>query len=178
MRLMTLTLIAHLLIPLLAATDAKSDEPASLLDLEAQRLTGQTESLGDYRGQVLLVVNTASRCGYTPQYAGFPSNDFGNQEPGSAEEIGRFCQANYGVEFPMFSKVRVRGDDAHPVYRYLTSRPEPIGGPVKWNFQKYLVDRSGNVVARFDSGVTPSDPALTSRIEQLLAEGAQQASAW
>ena len=109
---------------------------------------------------------------------GFPSNDFGNQEPGSAEEIGRFCQANYGVEFPMFSKVRVRGDDAHPVYRYLTSRPEPIGGPVKWNFQKYLVDRSGNVVARFDSGVTPSDPALTSRIEQLLAEGAQQASAW
>ncbi|MFV1978659.1 MAG: glutathione peroxidase, partial [Myxococcota bacterium] len=130
-----------------------------LLDLSARRLTGPEESLSRYRGEVLLIVNTASECGYTPQYAGlqtlyeryreskfnvlgFPSNDFGQQEPGDDRQIGAFCKSKYGVEFPMFAKVRVLGGDAHPVYAYLTSLPKPIGGPVEWNFQKYLVDRN------------------------------------
>jgi len=163
------------------------EEPASLLHLEARRLGGDTESLDRYRGQVLLVVNTASRCGYTPQYEGlqalydryrsqgftvlgFPSNDFGKQEPGSDPEIGAFCRSNYGVEFPMFSKVRVKGRDVHPVYSYLTSLPEPIGGAVQWNFQKYLVDRNGRVVGRYASRVTPQDPGLVGEVERLLAE--------
>lgn len=160
-------------------------EPASVLDLEARRLAGQVEDLDRYRGSVLLIVNTASRCGYTGQYEGlqalyeryrergfnvlgFPSNDFGNQEPGSDREIGAFCRANYGVEFPMFSKVHVRGKQTHPVYFYLTGLPAPVGGPVQWNFQKYLVDREGNVIERFSPGTKPEDAALTSRIEKLL----------
>lgn len=172
---------------------AASEDAASLLDLEARRLGGDVESLNQYRGQVLLVVNTASRCGYTPQYAGlealyeryrekgfsvlgFPSNDFGNQEPGSDSEIGAFCKKNYGVSFPMFSKVKVNGKDAHPVYALLTSQPAPVGGPVKWNFEKYLVDRQGNVVARFPSSVSPEDAKLAQEIERLLGaeEGGTQ----
>jgi len=169
-------------------TDGGADgKPTSILDLEAQRLAGGTEALGAFRGQVLLVVNTASRCGNTPQYEdletlyeryrdrgfsvlGFPSNDFGAQEPGSDQEIGAFCKANYGVEFPMFSKVRVKGPEMHPVYRYLTSLPDPIGGPVQWNFQKYLVDRNGKVVARYEPGVNPQDAGIVREIERLLAE--------
>ncbi len=168
-----------------AASGSHASAPASLLDLEAKRLAGPVEPLDRYRGQVLLIVNTASRCGYTPQYdglqsvydryrergfsvLGFPSNDFGNQEPGADREIGAFCRSNYGVEFPMYSKVKVRGDEAHPVYVYLTSLPKPIGGPVQWNFQKYLVDRDGTVVARFSAGTRPSDPKLLARIENLL----------
>jgi len=159
----------------------------TVLDFEARRLNGKVESLDVYRGQVLLVVNTASRCGFTPQYAGlqdlyaqyrargfsvlgFPSNDFAGQEPGSDREIGAFCRANYGVEFPMFSKVRVKGEDADPLYVYLTSLPAPIGGPVEWNFQKYLVDRNGAVVKRFGSRVTPGSPELIAEIDRLLAE--------
>jgi len=158
-----------------------------LLDLSARRLAGSEESLSRYRGEVLLIVNTASECGYTPQYAGlqalyeryreskfnvlgFPSNDFGEQEPGDDRQIGAFCKSNYGVEFPMFSKVRVLGADAHPVYAYLTSLPKPIGGAVEWNFQKYLVDRNGNVVARFESDTEPDDPALVAALERLLSE--------
>jgi glutathione peroxidase len=171
-----------------AEPDAAAPEaPTSILDLEARRLSGGTESLRTYRGQVLLIVNTASRCGYTSQYEGlqalyeeygdqgfsvlgFPSNDFAGQEPGSDAEIGAFCRANYGVEFPMFSKVRVKGPEAHPLYAYLTSRPAPIGGPVKWNFQKYLVDRNGQVVARYASGVAPTDSDLLGEVRRLLAE--------
>jgi glutathione peroxidase len=173
--------------PALGNSHGDPGADGGLLDLSAKRLNGPVEPLSVYRGQVLLVVNTASRCGYTPQYEGlqalyeryrergfsvlgFPSNDFGNQEPAGDVQIGEFCRANYGVEFPMFSKVRVGGDDAAPVYRYLTSLPEPIGGPVKWNFEKYLVDREGRVVARFASRVAPGAPELVSRIEELLSE--------
>ena len=179
---------------LLAALVAGADSTgSSLLSLSAKRLGGPEEPLSTYRGQVLLVVNTASRCGNTPQYAGlqslyeeyrgkgfsvlgFRSNDFAGQEPGSDAEIGTFCKKNYGVEFPMFSKVRVRGDDAHPVYAYLTGLPEPVGGPVRWNFQKYLVDREGRVVARFSPGTRPDDPEIVAEIERLLSQGAPQAS--
>ena len=172
----------------LAPDAAVAEEAAkALLDLSARRLAGSEEPLSRYRGEVLLIVNTASECGYTPQYAGlqtlyeryrenkfnvlgFPSNDFGEQEPGDDRQIGAFCKSNYGVEFPMFSKVRVLGADAHPVYAYLTSLPEPVGGPVEWNFQKYLVDRNGDVVARFESETEPDDPALVAEIERLLSE--------
>jgi glutathione peroxidase len=167
---------------------AAAEEAAKgLLDLSAKRLGGPEESLSRYRGEVLLIVNTASECGYTPQYKGlqtlyeryrdqkfsvlgFPSNDFGQQEPGDDRQIGAFCKSNYGVEFPMFSKIDVVGDDAHPVYAYLTSLPKPIGGPVEWNFQKYLVDRNGVVVARFESDVEPEDPAIVSASDRLLAK--------
>lgn len=161
-------------------------ETGSVLDLEARRLDGSVEELGLYKGQVVLLVNTASRCGYTPQYEGlqalydekrgdgftilgFPSNDFGQQEPGNDPQIATFCKMNYGVEFPMFSKVKVGGDEAHPVYAYLTALPEPVGGPVRWNFEKYLVDRDGRVVERFASGVTPEDGQLRALIDELLA---------
>ncbi len=172
----------------LGADRAVAEETTKeLLDLSARRLGGSEEPLSRYRGEVLLIVNTASECGYTPQYAGlqtlyerfrekkfnvlgFPSNDFGEQEPGDDRQIGAFCKSNYGVEFPMFSKVRVLGADAHPVYAYLTSLPKPIGGPVEWNFQKYLVDRNGNVVARFGSETEPDDPALVAALERLLSE--------
>ncbi len=167
---------------------AVAEEAAKeLLDLSARRLGGSEEPLSRYRGEVLLIVNTASECGYTPQYAGlqalyeryrekkfnvlgFPSNDFGEQEPGDDRQIGAFCKSNYGVEFPMFSKVRVLGADAHPVYAYLTSLPKPIGGAVEWNFQKYLVDRNGRVVARFESETEPGDPVLVAALERLLSE--------
>ena len=168
-----------------AATSSAAD---SLLDLTAKRLGGPSESLAGYAGQVLLVVNTASRCGYTGQYQGlqsiyeryrdqgfsvlgFPSNDF-RQELDSDKKVGAFCRKNFGVEFPMFSRVRVNGDDAHPVYAYLTGLPAPIGGPVQWNFQKYLVDREGRVVGRYASGVRPQDPGLVAEIERLLAQPA------
>ncbi len=178
-----------------AAEFALAEEASkTLLDLSARRLAGSEEALASYRGEVLLIVNTASECGYTPQYTGlqalyeryrdkkfsvlgFPSNDFGKQEPGDDRQIGAFCKSNYGVTFPMFSKVRVLGDDAHPVYAYLTSLPKPIGGPVEWNFQKYLVDRNGKVVARFEADTEPDDPALVSAIDRLLAAPAPDSDA-
>jgi glutathione peroxidase len=141
-----------------AGTDGEeTGQPASLLGLEARPLGSGAESLERYRGQGFSVL-------------GFPSNDFAGQEPGSDSEIGSFCRSNYGVEFPMFSKVRVKGADAHPVYNYLTSLPEPIGGPVQWNSQKYLVDRNGKVVARYAPRVVPQDPGLVGEIERLLSE--------
>jgi glutathione peroxidase len=176
-----------LLLMLAASSGVGAAAPGSpLYGFTMKRLDGAEQSLADYRGQVLLLVNTASKCGFTPQYEGleklyehhresgfavlgFPSNDFRQQEPGSDSEIARFCKASYGVSFPMFSKIEVRGDGAHPLYRWLTGLPDPVGGPVKWNFQKYLVDRSGAVVARFDPAVPPDDPALLARIDSLLA---------
>ena len=180
--------LAALLVGVSSAAEERgeSSKLQPLPDFALKRLNGSVDSLGAHRGQVLLVVNVASRCGYTPQYKGlqalyaryrergfsilgFPSNDFGKQEPGSDQEIAKFCRANYGVEFPMFTKCKVLGEDAHPLYRELASRPEPIGGDVTWNFEKYLVDREGRVAARFDPEVIPEDPRITKRIEQLLA---------
>lgn len=180
-------LMAVLLVPL--GTEADSGPaPESLFDFRLDRIDGTPQPLSDYRGQVLLLVNVASRCGFTPQYEGlealyeryrergfavlgFPSNDFAGQEPGSNAEIADFCRSTYGVRFPMFAKIRVKGPEAHPLYRYLTSLPAPIGGQVQWNFQKYLVSRSGEVVAVFPSRTEPTDPQLTGRIEALLDAG-------
>lgn len=166
------------------APTAAQGEP--VIDHQVQTLQGETISLSRYRGSVLLVVNTASECGYTPQYAGlekvyekykdrglvivgFPSNDFGQQEPGSAQEIATFCQKNYGVTFPMMAKVHAKGPEIAPVYKTLTQdTPEGIKGEVKWNFTKFLVDKDGKVVARFESKVTPESPEVTGAIEKLL----------
>jgi len=171
-------------------TGASGDETVEAPDtgiygFSLPRIDGTPESLGRYRGQVLLLVNVASRCGLTPQYEGlealydryrdqgfavlgFPANDFASQEPGTDAEIADFCRSTYGVRFPMFSKIHVRGEEIHPLYRYLTSRPAPIGGDVRWNFQKYLVDRQGRVVMRFDPRVEPLHADVVGRVETLL----------
>ena len=169
-----------------AGGDAVAEENY-VLDYQMNRLDGSSQNLSDYRGQVLLLVNVASKCGLTPQYEalealydrygergfsvlGFPANDFAGQEPGSDAQIADFCRSTYGVRFPMFSKITVKGDGQHPLYRELTSLPAPIGGEVQWNFQKYLVNRRGEVVAKFDPRTAPDDPALTAKLEALLAE--------
>lgn len=150
-----------------------------------QHYTSGEEALADYAGKVLLIVNTASQCGFTPQFAGlealytrykdrgfeilgFPCNQFGAQEPGTADEIGSFCQKNYGVTFPMFAKVEVNGDDAHPLFQHLKKEARGLLGSegIKWNFTKFLVDRDGSVVKRFAPAATPE--SLAAEIEALL----------
>ncbi len=146
----------------------------SIYDFEANTLRGQEESLSKYKGKVLLVVNTASKCGFTPQYKGlqevydkfkdrgfevlgFPSNQFNGQEPGESEDIAEFCEINYGVTFPMYEKVDVKGDDAHPLFKYLSKEAPGVLGSksVKWNFTKFLVDQEGRVLKRFAPQTTP-----------------------
>jgi len=173
---------------LLAGGVARAEDvPDQVLDFRMRSLQGPEQDLAEYRGQVVLIVNVASRCGLTPQYRGlqqlfdryrergfvvlgFPANDFRGQEPGTDAEIREFCKANYGVSFPMFSKIHVTGEEIHPLYARLTAQPEPIGGAVEWNFQKYLVDRSGRVVARFKPRVDPLDEAVVQHLERLLAD--------
>ncbi|WP_143415624.1 glutathione peroxidase [Geobacillus sp. E263] len=157
----------------------------SIYDFRVKTIRGEEQSLADYKGKVLLIVNTASKCGFTPQYKelqelyeqyrdrgfvvlGFPCNQFGNQEPGTEEEIEQFCQVNYGVTFPMFAKVDVNGENAHPLFQYLKEKAPGVLGTkvIKWNFTKFLVDRNGNVVARFASQTKPSE--LKNEIEELL----------
>jgi glutathione peroxidase len=165
------------------ATVVSAAGPASLYDMKTQTLLGKPADLGDYRGKVTLVVNVASYCGYTPQYKGlealhrdlkdkgfavlgFPSNDFGEQEPGTAEEIATFCRRTYDVTFPMFSKVvTTAGRDQSPVYTYLGAS----GHLPAWNFAKYLVGKDGRVRAFFPSQVTPEDPALRRAIADAMA---------
>jgi len=149
---------------------------ASIYDFTAKSLQGKDVSLSDFRGKPMLIVNTASKCGFTPQYEGleklyeqhkdkgfvvlgFPCNQFGAQEPGSEAEIGAFCQANYGVTFPMFSKIDVNGTNAHPLYTYLKGEKAGILGTknIKWNFTKFLVNRDGQVVNRFAPTTKPED---------------------
>ena len=157
-----------------------------LYDLSAKLNNGGTKELGDYKGKVLLIVNTASKCGFTPQYEGlqslyakyqerglevlgFPCDQFGHQEPGSDDEIHSFCQVNYGVNFPLFSKIEVNGKDAHPVFKFLKGEKGGLlGDGIKWNFTKFLVDKQGNVVERY--APTTSPKAIEPQIEKLLAE--------
>jgi len=157
-----------------------------LYDLTAEALDGRAVALSDYRGQVLLIVNVASKCGFTPQYEGlealyrqykdrgfavlgFPCNQFGSQEPGDAEAIGNFCSLTYGVTFPMFAKIEVNGDHAHPLYQHLKAEKRGVLGTeaIKWNFTKFLVDRSGETVARFGPQDTPA--RIGPAVEKLLA---------
>ncbi len=158
---------------------------SSIYDFSMPRLNGKEQALSDYKGQVLLLVNTASKCGFTPQFKGlealygdlkekgltvlgFPCNQFGSQDPGSDDEIGEFCQLNYGVSFPMFSKIDVNGPDAAPLYKYLKAeRPGLMGTEgIKWNFTKFLVNQDGKVVKRFAPKDKPS--AIRKAIEALL----------
>jgi glutathione peroxidase len=159
----------------------------SIHQMELSRLDGKPESLSAYSGKVVLAVNVASRCGFTPQYAGlqalqdrysdrgftvlgFPCNQFFHQEPGSAEQIQEFCSINYGVTFPLFAKLDVKGEGQHPLYSILTESADDSGkaGNVSWNFEKFLVGRDGHVVRRFRSKVVPEDPMLIEAIESLL----------
>jgi glutathione peroxidase len=166
-----------------AAAPGGSAGCPALLDHQLANLQDEPVSLCDFRGKVLLVVNTASECGYTPQYEGleklyrryrdrglvvlgFPANDFGGQEPGSNRRIATFCQVNYGVSFPLFAKSSVRGPGANPVFRELAAQ---TGAAPRWNFHKYLVDRDGVPAASFATQVGPLDPKLVREIERLLA---------
>lgn len=153
-------------------------------DFTATAIDGTDTPLDDFRGKVALVVNTASQCGFTPQYGplqelydtyadrgfvvlGFPCDQFGHQEPGSDDEIATFCESSFGVQFPMFAKIDVNGSDAHPLYRWLKSEKKGVlGGAIKWNFTKFLVDPDGNVVKRYGSTTKPED--IAADIEALL----------
>ncbi|HEX8203542.1 MAG TPA: glutathione peroxidase [Isosphaeraceae bacterium] len=183
--------VASLLLasPSLPARGADRETPASVLDLRVKDIDGRDVDLARYKGRVLLIVNTASQCGYTPQYQGlealyekykargfevlaFPANEFGRQEPGTNQEIKDFCASRYDVTFPLFSKIVVKGQGIHPLYRFLTS-PETdpkFAGDIPWNFTKFLVDRRGQVVARFEPKDTPESPKVTQAIEGALAE--------
>ena len=157
----------------------------SIYSFSAKTLQGQNVSLDQFQGKVILIVNTASKCGYTPQYKGlqelyeqykergfvvlgFPSNQFGAQEPGSEDEIAQFCELNYGVSFPLFAKIEVKGDQAHPLFTYLSEKAPGILGTkqIKWNFTKFLVNKQGEVVNRFAPNTNPQ--SLKKEIESLL----------
>lgn len=151
----------------------------SIYDFKVPGLEGNEINFADYKGKKILIVNTASKCGYTPQYealeklyeahkdklviVGFPANNFGGQEPGSNTEIKEFCKRNYGVTFPMAEKVSVKGDDMHPLFKYLTAEAAKLGkdDPIQWNFTKFLVDENGKLVQVFASKITPTSEELT-----------------
>ena len=177
----SLTLLALSAAVLLAAS--------SVHDFTLNSIDGKPSPLADYKGKVVLLVNVASKCGFTPQYTGLeklyeqykdkgfvivgiPANNFGGQEPGTNEEIKTFCSRTYNVSFPMMSKVSVKGEDKTPLYQYLTdaSTNAQTGGEVKWNFTKFLVDKNGKVIGRFEPKVTPTSPELTAAVEKALAE--------
>ncbi len=158
----------------------------SVHDFKPTNINGKETSLSQYKGNVLLIVNTASECGFTPQYEGlqalyekygdnglkvlgFPANNFGGQEPGTDEEIKQFCKVNYDVTFPMFSKVSVKGEDQHPLFTFLTSADNPdFTGEIKWNFEKFLVGKDGQLIRRFRSDVTPQSSEIQRAIEKAL----------
>jgi glutathione peroxidase len=170
-----------------AQTEEKiMEQQPKLYSFSMKTIDGKDKPLSEYKGKVLLIVNVASKCGHTPQYKGleaiyekykdrgfmiigFPANNFLWQEPGTNDEIKKFCTLNYGVTFDMFSKISVKGSDQDPLYQYLT-KESPVPGVVTWNFQKYLVDRKGNVVEKFAPGTKPEEKEVIDKIEQLLSE--------
>ena len=180
---MQLATVLGIMALLAAGETAKGDNVMSFFDLTANTLDGSPMNFSEFKGKVLVVVNTASECGYTPQYAGleqlyegykskgvvvlgFPSNDFGGQEPGTSAEIKTFCEKKYHVTFPMFAKVKTKGDGQSPVYAFLAAKnPAP-----KWNFHKYVVGKDGQVQAAFPSAVKPDSPELKSAIETALKQ--------
>ena len=161
-----------------------AQDTINIINEKVRNIDGQEVSLSDYKGKVLMIVNVASFCGYTPQYEGleniykkykdmgleilaFPCNDFGAQEPGSNEEIKTFCTTRYSVTFPLFDKIKVLGNEKSPLYAKLINFPP--AGDISWNFEKFLIDKNGNVVARFKSKVTPESEEITSAIEKELS---------
>jgi len=172
-----------------AASQAEDKTPMSVLDAKVKDIDGKDVDLSRYKGEVLLIVNTASQCGYTPQYKGlesvyekykdkgfevlaFPANEFGAQEPGTDAEIKTFCTTKYNVTFPVFSKIVVKGAGSHPLYKFLTNQETnpKFAGEIPWNFTKFLVNRKGEVIARFKPGDKPESAEVTSAIEKALAE--------
>jgi glutathione peroxidase len=172
-----------------AGPQESSKKPTSVLDFTMKDIDGKDVPLAKFQGKVLLIVNTASQCGYTPQYKelqgiyqrykdqgleilAFPANEFGAQEPGTDEQIKQFCSTRYKVSFPLFSKIVVKGKGIHPLYEYLTaeSTNPKTGGPIPWNFAKFLVNRKGEVIARFEPDVKPDSFELTSAVEKALAQ--------
>ena len=179
------TLLLTTCCTLLMAASLFADD-AKIYTIPLKDIDGKDATLKTYAGKPLLIVNVASKCGFTPQYAGleavwrkykdqglmvlgFPCNDFGSQEPGTTAEIKQFCSAKFDVTFPLFDKLHVQGDGQHPLYTALTGAESPVSGPVKWNFGKFLIGRDGKILARFDSKVTPDSPELTKAIEDALA---------
>jgi glutathione peroxidase len=171
---------------LIIAMTALAANSSDLASIPLKDINGKDTSLKEYNGKVLLIVNVASKCGYTPQYKGleatykkykdqglvvlgFPCNDFGSQEPGSNEEIKTFCSDNYSVTFPLFDKLHVKGAQQHPLYTALSGKDSPYPGDVKWNFGKFLVGRDGKIVKRWDSAAKPESKEVTEAIEAALA---------
>jgi glutathione peroxidase len=169
------------------ATPTSAGQPASPLDFTVKDIDEKDTSLSQYKGKVVLLVNVASKCGFTPQYTaleklymdhkdqgfviiGFPANNFHSQEPGTDEEIKAFCSSKYSVSFPLMSKISVKGDDKAPLYKFLTEEPTAgvFKGDITWNFNKFLVDRNGNVIARFASPTKPDDPKLVAALQSAL----------
>lgn len=180
MKLTILTLAASLFLQVVTT------QAGSLYDIPLKDIDGKDTSLKAYEGKVLLIVNVASKCGYTPQYTGlqalqkkyeskgftvlgFPCNDFLSQEPGTAEEIKTFCSSKYNVTFPLFTKLHVKGKEQHPLYAALTGKEAKFPGDVKWNFGKFLVGRDGNVIKRFETPTAPESAEVTAAIEGALA---------
>ena len=176
---------SFLILALMCMTSLFAQKDKTIYQFKVEDINGETFDLSSLKGKKVMIVNTASKCGFTPQYAelqriyeqykyddfviiGFPSNDFGNQEPGSNEEISEFCQKNYGVDFPMMAKITVKGEEKHPLYQFLTEKSKNgfKNSEVKWNFQKYLIDRDGKLVAVKDSNVVPSDNSILSWIQK------------
>jgi glutathione peroxidase len=177
----TIALLASLIAMTTLATPA-----ASLYDIKLKDIDGKDTSLSAYKGKVVLIVNVASKCGYTKQYAGleatylkykdqglvvlgFPCNQFGGQEPGTNEEIKQFCSSKFNVTFPMFDKIEVNGANRHPLYVALAGKDSPFPGDIKWNFNKFLIGKNGKILERFDSKVTPESEELTKAVEAALA---------
>lgn len=179
-----------ILLPLLFSVIAMvltNETPTSLHTFTMKDIRGKDVNLADYKGKTVLVVNTASKCGYTPQYKGlqalyetyqdrgfvilgFPANEFGGQEPGTEEDIAEFCEVNFGVKFPLFSKTVVKGKGIHPLFGMLTSTKNPdFTGEINWNFEKFLIDKDGNLVRRFRSKTTPTSDEMMSAVNALLA---------
>lgn len=176
-----LLLLATTIFPMLTIQAADS-----IYDIPLKNLDGKDATLKPYQGKVMLIVNVASHCGFTPQYAaleslykkyskqglvicGFPCNQFGGQEPGTAEEIKQFCTSKYDVTFPMFEKLEVNGENRHPLYVLLAGKDSPFPGSIRWNFTKFVVGRDGKILARFDSKVKPDSPEVVNAIETALA---------
>lgn len=187
--LISIAAAATLAIPRISPADSPTTRPASVLNFTVKDIDGNSVDLAKYRGKVLLIVNVASKCGYTPQYAdlekiyeqykgrglailGFPANEFGHQEPGTDPEIRAFCTGKYNVTFDMFSKIVVKGEGQAPLYRFLTSSESSgrSAGDIKWNFTKFLVSRDGKVVARFEPKVKPTDGQVVGAIERELGQ--------
>ena len=166
--------------------EAKPTSSRSISHHQVKTIEGDLTSLSAYKGKALLIVNTASRCGYTSQYKdlvklqaqyqargfsvlAFPCNDFGGQEPGSASEIKSFCDSNFQINFPLFEKLHARGPNKSPLYQTLTSLPAPLGGEISWNFTKFIVNRQGEVIARFASHVSPTSDKVKEALERALS---------